>query len=200
MLEFWRTVTDAQATIISALLTVFAAVSGVLLGSWLFGGRVRDLKGSVQETEEILKKHKDEVETNLSALREGIGKLRGDVNDIQTVTVDEISSEGEERNRNDLRDSWIAIRDEIERIAAGKDIDGRTRAKYGRIDRRNYGVLIEALNKDGFLNNQAKSFLSAAALWQRYKSGRAIPSQNEVAEMQKYKNALVTSSSEQALD
>ena len=64
---------------------------------------------------------------------------------------------------------WIKIRDYLESIVESV-YDGRTKAKYERIDRRNYALLVDALEADGMLNrSQAIAFKDAASLWHKYK-------------------------------
>ena len=64
---------------------------------------------------------------------------------------------------------WIKIRDYLESIVESV-YDGRTKAKYDRIDRRNYALLVDALEADGMLNrSQAIAFKDAASLWHKYK-------------------------------
>lgn len=62
---FWNTVSEPQATIIAAALTIIAATVGVVLGSWLFGGRVKDLKGALDHSDQLLQDHKAQVDATL---------------------------------------------------------------------------------------------------------------------------------------
>lgn len=190
--------TEAQATVIAAALTIMAAVIGVWLGARLFGGRVKSLEEAVQHTEIILTAHKDQVEVTLKELRqtltttvEGIGQLRGAVSDIPTAATVAQNEGGDWAGWERMRDDWSEIRDELERIAADPTIDGRTRAKYGRIDRRQYWRLIEALDGDRLLGALGQGFAEANTLWQRYKSGRRIPDQAATREMEELRKRLV---------
>jgi hypothetical protein len=191
MLEAWQSVTEPQATIIAGFLTMLAAIGAVLLGSWLFSGRVRDLKGGVEETERILRLHRDEVNSTLAELREGLGQVRGTVSDIQSAAPSEAQNENEWEAWEALRDSWIEIRDELERLAADPTIDGRTRARYGRIDRRQYWKLIEALAGDKRLGGRRRDFEAANNLWQQYKNGRRVPDRAAVNQMQQLRNSII---------
>jgi len=197
MMEAWQGVTDAQATIIAGLLTVFAAVAAVIVGAWLFGNRVQEIEGAIQETEKIMKSHRDEVNETLAQLREGLGQLRGTVSDIQSATPTEAHNEDEWAAWESLREGWNEIRDELERIAADPEIDPRTRAKYYRIDRRQYWKLIEALGADGMIRGKQADFVAANNLWQRYKSGRKIPDEAAVRQMQQLKQRLVPDSGQE---
>jgi hypothetical protein len=191
MIEAWQGVTDAQATIIAGVLTVLAAVGAVIVGAWLFGNRVQEIEGAIDETGRIMRAHRDEVNETLAQMREGLGQLRGTVSDIQSATPAESHNEDEWAAWESLREGWTEIRDELERIAADPDLDGRTRAKYYRIDRRKYWQLIEALGTDGLIRGKQADFVAANNLWQRYKSGRRVPDEAAVRQMQQLKQKLV---------
>jgi hypothetical protein len=191
MTEAWQGITDAQATIIAGLFYILAAIAGVWFGSWLFGHKVQSLEGAVEETEKIVKAHRDEVIETLSQLREGLGQLRGTVSDIQSTAPGGTYNEDEWAAWESLRESWNEIRDELERIAADPEINDRTRAKYYRIDRRQYWKLIEALGADGKIRGKQADFVAANNLWQRYKSGRKVPNEAAVKQMQQLKERLV---------
>lgn len=196
MIEAWQGVTDAQATIIAGALTVIAAIAAVIVGAWLFGNRVQEIEGAIDETARIMRAHRDEVNETLAQMREGLGQLRGTVSDIQSATPTEAHNEDEWAAWEALRECWNEIRDELERIAADPDLDGRTRAKYYRIDRRQYWKLIEALGSDGLIRGKQADFVAANNLWQRYKSGRRVPDEAAVKQMQQLKDRLVVSSEE----
>ena len=83
-----------------------------------------------------------------------------------------------------MRANWERIRDRLEAIAANSQIDGRTRAKYGRIDRRRYSDLVNALHNDGEIGADVNFYRDAVELWQKFRTGRATPSEGEVQTMQ----------------
>jgi hypothetical protein len=83
-----------------------------------------------------------------------------------------------------MRENWERIRDRLEAIATNSQIDGRTRAKYGRIDRRRYGDLVTALHNDAALGADTNVYRDAVELWQRFRTGRSTPSATEVHTMQ----------------
>lgn len=200
MISFWNSVTEPQAQIISSTMTILAAILGVLLGSWLFGRRVKDLTSAVEASDKVLQDHKNKVEADFEAIRgtvegldaqvgaavETLGQLRGAVGDIQSVAPAALPVQGPEEEdtpRGQLRVAWDAVRDQMEKLAANPEIDGRTRAKYARIDRRRYGDLQEALARDGRLAGNATLFREAVELWQRFRSGRSEPSADDVTRM-----------------
>ena len=99
--EFWAAVTPPQATIISGGLTLLAAVGGILLGWWLFSGRVKDLKGALDASDKLLADHSANVatallnitervtglDTQFTTTLESLGQLRGNVSDLQSVAA-----------------------------------------------------------------------------------------------------------------
>jgi hypothetical protein len=196
MTEIWHGITDAQATIIAGVFYVLAAIAGVWFGSWLFGNKVQNLEGAIEETEKIMKAHRNEVNETLTQLREGLGQLRGTVGDIQSIPPSDTYNDDEWAAWESLRESWNDIRDELERIAADPEINPRTRAKYYRIDRRQYWKLIEALGADGRIRGRQATFVAANNLWQRYKSGRPAPDQAAVREMEKLKKRILTTTAD----
>ena len=197
MQEFWIEITGPQATIISGALTVFAAVFGVLLGSWLFSGRVRDLKGALDESDKLLRQHKTSVESSLADVTDKIGSLneqiastmqglaqvRSYVSDIALAEQVEEEQPVGAPSREKLKEDWNAIRDAIEATAADPEIDGRTRAKYGRVDRRNYSELIDLMAYDNVLGQKEEVFREAIKLWQSYRTGKKELNQRDAARM-----------------
>lgn len=184
-----------------------------MLGSWLFGGRVRDMKGALDASDKLLADHSASVEKALinitervtglesqfTATLEGLGQLRGNVSDLQSVaapTTEGTNTSGTNARETPtasekLRDDWDAIREELERRAADPAVDGRTRAKYARIDRRRYLDLIDALADDAVLGSEAPSYRDAARIWQKYRSGRSIPTAVDAANMSSLRQKLV---------
>jgi hypothetical protein len=193
----WEQLTEPQATLISGGLTFFGAIGGVLLAWTLFSSKVRDLRGALQESQNLLNEHRDTVSATLiginvqlssldaqvSSTLESLGRIGGTVDDIESAQSS-VEAPGPELNRRDeMRAKWSGVRDHLESLAARPDIDGRTRAKYGRIDRRNYGSLIDSMEWDDNLGPHAASFRSAVELWHRFRNGRNTPTPEELAAM-----------------
>jgi hypothetical protein len=169
----------------------------VVFGWWLYSGKVTDLKSAVEQSDKILKEHKDSVEVSLSDLKvqfsttiEALGQLRGELGDFQSASVEEPENKDQAFNRDQLRTDWIAIRDQLEQIAADPIIDGRRRARYARIDRRRYLDLIEALADNDALNGNADSYKKAVAIWQKYKNGRRSPTKADVQTMSELRQTV----------
>ncbi len=195
-MEWWTAVTEPQATIIAALLTVIAALTGVLLGSWLFSGKVSDLKAALTEAEKHLEQYRGQVEVavreigstldvQVQAIQQSLGNISTSVNDLrESGAVEEAAPiAGGEPPQADLRECWTRIRDRLEEIAAGPQIDGRTRAKYTRIDRRRYSEFIGALARDGQLGANEQQYWDALEIWNRNRNGRREPSPQDVQRM-----------------
>ncbi len=200
-MEFWRSVTLPQATIVAAIFTVGAAVLGVSLGAWLFGGRVKTLEGALERTEELVQSHKSAVERELteiqskveglsSALLVASGQIRAEIADSEVVNEPESQSGAQVASREKLQADWNAIRDVLEERAAQPTIDGRTRARYSRLDRRRYADLVEALAHDKRLGAAAPAFLEAVSIWQRYRSGRRSPGEADGRRMSALREQL----------
>lgn len=211
--EFWGAVTPPQATIISGGLTLLAAVGGIILGWWLFSGRVRDLKGALDESDKLLVNHSAIVTTSLQNITErvaaldtqftttleSLGQLRGNVSDLQSVAASAADNTGAGSavtleppvQSEQLRDDWDAIRDRLEHRAADPAVDGRRRAKYARIDRRRYLDLIDALDSDDALGAKAVDYREAAKLWQKYRNGRSTPTHDDAAKMSGFRQKLI---------
>lgn len=188
--------TQPQATFASAIITFVGAIVAVLLGWLLFSQKVKDIRSAVTATDEIVRSHQStvvqalaDIEAKISGLAESAGQLRADLGDREAATgraaPEEPEAEGAmaEAAGDERRDpalfpivqsGWHAIRDYLEEVAADPNIDGRTAAKYQRIDRRNYSDLIESLARDGRLTSPA-AYLEAVRIWSRYRTRRMAP-------------------------
>lgn len=204
MWEAWSNVTEGQGIIISSIITVVAALLGLVLGFLFYSSQVRDLQSALDETKRIfmrdienlsnnVKESLAVIEASFASNAEALGQLRGSVDEVQRASEDtraaQVAPTAVEPIQR-LRDDWRSIRDEIERIAADPQIDGRTRAKYGRIDRRNYRDLIDALKADNRLGSVSASIIGALDIWQRYRVGKTVPTQDDLDRMQTYRSTI----------
>lgn len=199
-MAFWEQLTAPQATVISTILTVLSTIFGVSLGLLFFNNRINSLKSAINKTEELVNKYIDNINLKFKQYREEnneasaalsaqVGQIGGAVADIAAADGNGlISSLGE--GRRSIKENWVIVRDKIENIASDPEIDGRTRAKYARIDRRRYGDLIAALSADGRLQKKDQSFRSAYEIWLKFRSGRLSPSEIELSEMQDIVNNI----------
>lgn len=173
--QIWLNITEGQATVVAALLTIIAAIAGVWLGAKLFEGKVKNLQEAIDASETRIRDYVEKVDLTLGSAMEGIAQLRGDVGELRSPGEEKAEKLGDLPAWEKLRDDWNAIRDELEKRAADPEIDGRTRAKYARIDRRKYYDLIDWLEWDENLGADASEFKTAHGIWQQYRSGRKIP-------------------------
>jgi hypothetical protein len=149
-------------------------------------GKVRE---HLQVMDSALKEHESKLNEQLSSLSLQLGQLSGSVADIPTSSPSPIP-EAQQNAQDKMHENWERIRDRLEAIAANSQIDGRTRARYGRIDRRRYGDLVNALDNDGRLGADAIFYRDAVELWQKFRNRRATPSAGEVQTMQDLANRL----------
>lgn len=210
MNSFWTSVTHPQAVIIAGFFTVLAAIVGVWLGSWVFGGKVKDLKGAIDDAEKKLKGHLDEfefatkakfdsirsgqetLEEEVSANTEVMSRVQASVAEIESAADNSEGSASLKDLRETLRQNWQSVRDRLEEIASDPNIDGRVRAKYARIDRRRYAVLVDSLASDGRLKGQKNIYLEAINLWMKYKGRQREPLEADITRMREI-SASVTS-------
>lgn len=205
--QVWQGLTQGQGTVIAGLITLIAALGGVVLGWLLFSGRVRSLETALSVTESNVRSHLQRVEgalaeyksklnVQLASLSQQLGQLSGSVADIPTSTPEAVGAVQQyaQDNQDNMRENWGRIRNRLEEIAANPQIDGRTRAKYDRIDRRQYGDLVNALHSDGLLRADTTFYRNAIELWQRFRTGRGAPSAGDVQKMRDLANRLTEAS------
>lgn len=202
-MDWWNVINAAQATIISSVITFLTAVVGVLLGGRLFQGKVSDLRSALEASQRDLALHRDFVTIQLGTIAEsltalgdqaastieGLGQVRGEMSDLNSVEPDPAADAvqpnaalGDDLGIDAFREDWSRIRDSLEAKAADPDIDGRTRARYGRIDRRNYHDLITALARDGRLPNEPL-FREAVDIWYAHRTGRSAITKERAARL-----------------
>lgn len=183
-----------QATLGSGILTFCGAIAAVLLGWWLFSGKVRDIKSALDTTDKLLTDHQlrvqqslADIEEKLSSLTASTAQIRADVSDRQALEEEEAHEEEQHQVRelsfDDLSANWLRIRDTLEGIASNSRIDGRTAAKYSRIDRRKYADLVASLNRDGELGDNGELFLEAAQIWASHRSRKKEATQAAIQRM-----------------
>ena len=140
-------------------------------------GDAQVITGQVQDRMEAL-------DVQIGALERSLASVQNVLNDfIDDTKTEEIPKDpdvmvGEDMaaaavKRNKMRDLWNDIRAYVEDIASAPQIDGRTRAKYSRIDRRNYGRLLDALKEDFPDRRDWQSIIEAYGIWSRYRANRA---------------------------
>jgi hypothetical protein len=104
-----------------------------------------------------------------------------EIGDAQVLT-EELPS-GEPNYRDEPQASWLLIKAKLNGVIENVP-DGRTRAKYNRIDRRNIAALIHSIAADGYLGGEKEFYLGALALWSGVKNRRRQPTAEDVGNMQ----------------
>jgi small-conductance mechanosensitive channel len=193
---WFESLTQPQATLAAAAITTLGALAAIFLGWRLFSGKVKDIKSALDATDTLLRDHQLRVQQSLSDIEEKISglsastaQIRADASDKQALEEDGIAADKGPKAElakltfDDLSQNWHKVRDKLEEIAADSRIDGRTAAKYARIDRRNYADLVASLNKDGQLGDKGELFLSAAQIWSSHRTRKKAPSQDAIQKM-----------------
>lgn len=196
MFSWLSTLTQPQATLGASAITALGAVTAIVLGWRLFNGKVKDMKSALDATESMLRDHQarvqqslSDIEEKLSGLSASTAQIRADVSDKQALDEEEVvvekglKAEPAKLNFDNLSQNWHRVRDRLEEIASDSRIDGRTAAKYARIDRRNYVDLVSSLNKDGQLGDNGGQFLTAAQIWSSHRTRKKAPSQETIQKM-----------------
>jgi len=235
---WWQEVTEGQAIIVASLVTVIGALLAIIMGSFLFGGRVKSLEDAVRNSQEAVSNHLDGQDSSLrdlgtiiqerlqqvdemsrqlneviAALSERLNSIQDTLEDDSQIDSDTLGSDQteivelrEDRGYNfeafeepierfTLRESfkrdWLDIREIIDTAATSTEVDGRRRARYLRIDRRNYKDYFEAIAHDGNIPEPVDQFRRAVDLWTRHRTARAPISRADVEEMRELRDLLV---------
>lgn len=158
MFEFWERLTQPQASLISSILSSIVVPFAIYVWQSV---KIRSLNKALAETQ-----------------RES-AEAKADIADREAADDDD-----EADYWHKLRDEWKKVRDKLLSVANDEDVDGRTRAKYARIDLRSgYGDLIDSLAADGLLGRTTADFRAASELWNRHRSRRVEVSADAVAQM-----------------
>ena len=199
--SWWAGLTVAQATLLAGACTPIAALIAVWLGSNFFDGKVISLKDAITASGEVLDKHISKIETHQRELQEKLtlieqitldngataAKISGE--DDQDKT-DAIAPEADitltkRKNRETLISHWSRVKSVIEKAASDQKIDGRKRAKYNRIDRRNYKDLVDALVQDGLMIAVSEKIYDAIELRSSFRNGKKEISSDDIFSMNK---------------
>lgn len=211
MYHAWQAMTEAQGLVINGLLTLLAAIGGVLLGATMFGGRVRDLKSAIAESQAAVNSHIANMDDTLKVVKEKAHNLDGLLGALssQVGRIEANQAEAEQglfdedaADQNEIEDAgaptreaifalWHQARDRLEALANNPEIDGRTRAKYFRIDRRSYDPFISALQRDEILTEAAADAARAAyKLRNGFRRRQSPPTVEEYARMRALVDAI----------
>ena len=191
---------EALATVVAAIIAAIGTIGAVGIGGLLFRGKVKDIESALSQIESGLLAHKQSVQELLAELTEQTTASLQRLNDLR-VGMDEQRNEGpaedtpqgeETSPREQLIAQWHRVRDRIEALAAGPDIDGRTRAMYARQDRRSYWQLLEVMQERGHLKGHKADFDAALEIWMRFKANRATPTEKDIVSLRNLADLVVT--------
>jgi hypothetical protein len=205
---WWQELSDAQATLLAALVTVVGAGLAVLLGGRVFGGKVTDLKSAVEDSGKTIEVHLRSLDAAIDQITEGVktldstnaafgqklASLEGGRSEppepsiAVAVAGDVVDIDG---TKSAFLLAWEEVRGIFESIANNPALDGRTRASYLRVDRRSYDDLITkmASGREPSLTN-VDAAREAVRLRNRFRTGRAKPIQADVDTMRAFVGQL----------
>jgi hypothetical protein len=199
--SWWAGLTVAQATLFAGACTPIAALIAVLLGSSFFDGKVISLKDAITASGKVLDEHISKIETYQSALEEKLtfieqitldngataAKISGedDQDEIDAIAPEADIASNKLKDRETLLSHWSRVKSVIEEKASDPQIDGRTRARYNRIDRRNYKDLVDALVKDSKISSVSKTIYEAIELRNSFRNGKKEISSDDIDAMNK---------------
>lgn len=75
MTQWLVNLTQPQATLGTGIITFLGAIVAVVLGWWLFSGKVRDIKSALDATERLLTDHQSRVQQSLADVEEKLSSL-----------------------------------------------------------------------------------------------------------------------------
>ncbi|MCX7644087.1 MAG: hypothetical protein N2Z62_02175 [Rhodobacteraceae bacterium] len=201
LMSFWNSVTEPQAIIVSTLLTMIAGLVAIVIGSRFFQGKVATLEQAMATASGQIEQHIRNLEKALAEIEElaitsserlaaiSGREANGEANGALRLEPDRPDGKRGPLTPSDrLRAAWETVRDAIEAQASDRSIDPRRRAKYSRIDRRNYADLVKAMSEDGEIRgprNLAEEWKKAIALRYSFRNGQRKPTDADAAEMER---------------
>ena len=167
MVDWFVNLTAGQGAFLGGASTAIGAIAAVFVAQALFGRRISDLKEGVAQAEKSVGILKESLEKKLHNVQESfdttLAGLQEAIANTQAALYESSEDDEQPQPKNEnavyspderVREYWNEIRQRIESIASSPNVDGRTRAKYGRIDRRSYYDLIYAMCADGLIPNE----------------------------------------------
>lgn len=179
-LSWWHNLTDAQAQIISSILTGI----GILLGAWIGLGLVGDqVKKAKQEIADEAKKQIEEMKGQLKVVEAtataGLQVAQRAEQEQEAEQEEEPTQEGvgvtQTAENNRTKAAAIVKRaQDFVRDVANNDTDGRYKRTYDSIPPTYFDLLAKALYERGRLTlDQADQAQRIVSIWRKYQRGRA---------------------------
>lgn len=205
IIDFWTSLTEAQAIVLSGGFTFLAAVFAVVVGNFVLKGKVSTIEEAISASKDAVDTHLENVEKTIPELKKRLETLDGlilalgdRISQIQDEEAEyegyDIEPSGVDGPRGNLAladniedvdtilDTWRKIRELVEKMARRDAVDGRTRAKYLRVDRRKFGDLIISMGNDGNLPLH-QDVARALEIRNRYRNRRNSPDPADVREI-----------------
>lgn len=212
VLRLFTELTPPQAEVISSAVTLVSALLVAVIAPLTFHlitrGGVKGFNDAVAD----LKTAADSAKSQSQTIRDSMGTVREvshNVRDLGVLiasvqealantqnTLLEGRSEPALENghgagtREQVKTLWRGLQEMVERIAARPSINGNTRARYARMDRRGYLRLIGALIEDRHLAGSSEDWKAAYYLWTAARQGAAEPSATDLQRMQSLERQL----------
>lgn len=184
----FENLTQPQADVLTAATTLVSALIVAIFAPLMFHLLTKKGFRDFNAASETLRKASERVDTQAETVGKAMDRVRGGVDEFrdmlgslqqslantQNTLIDSqanksgsIESTGSaDKNRERIREIWRSIQELVERAAARDTINGNTRAKYTRWDRRNYLGLINTIHSDGNLPGSLSLWEEAYTAWQ----------------------------------
>ena len=183
-----------QGSALSGFFTATGAIGAIVLAQHFFKSRITNLQGAIEKTELVVQQFQASMAEKLAAIDRDVGSLNQALSGVQTAVsqtqaaihensqIDDeeapVAQQGNASFKEKLSQTWHELIEHIEQVASSPNIDGRTRAKYARIDRRSYYDLFGSLSDDGRLNGLQPQADEAAQLWYANRRRNVVPSED----------------------
>ncbi len=193
MNAFFQNVTPAQAELVSAAGGVVSVLLAAVLAPIVFHlvtrKGVADFRAAIDDVTSSAKTVREktvemggeigqlseklvEINALLSAVQMNQAISQSKTDEAEQATESSTlptAVAGDSDARSRLKDAWARVRNRLESIASDSTIDGRTRARYARIDRRDYREVVNTLSHEGRLGVDSDEWLRAVFIWYQYR-------------------------------
>jgi hypothetical protein len=205
LLAVFENLTAPQAEVISSATTLLSALLVALVAPLTFHLLTRRGVKGFHEAVGDLKIAAESAQAQSQTIRDSMGTVRdvsskvGDLGvliaSVQEALANTQNTLLEDRaqpttdhsalsSRERIKGLWRGLQELVERMASRPRINGNTRAKYARIDRRGYLRLIATVLEDGHLAGSIDDWKDAYYLWMSARQASAEPTVAELQRMQ----------------
>lgn len=210
--------TPAQAEVISSAVTLFSALIVAVIAPITFHlitrGGLKDFHRAITDLQTAAESARTQAETiraSMGTVREvstqvgDLGVLIASVQEAlantQNTLLENRTEAGGENGfahsaaRDRIKTIWRGLQEMVERMAARPKLNGNTRARYARVDRRGYLKLISAMLEDNNLLGNFDDWRAAYALSQSAQRAAAEPTAIDLERMEQLARRLLDSNS-----